>query len=71
MIRCSFGWIAPFKTEVIHRRRPWRNLEPVEFATLEWLDRCYNRRLLEPIGNISDDAEDRFYAQTRELAMVA
>ena len=27
-----------FKTEVIHRRGPWRSLEAVEFATLEWVD---------------------------------
>ena len=27
-----------FKTEVIHRRGPWRNLEAVEFATLAWVD---------------------------------
>ena len=26
--------IGLFKTEVIHRRRPWRHLETVEFATL-------------------------------------
>ena len=27
-----------FKTEVIRRRAPWRTLEAVEFATLEWVD---------------------------------
>lgn len=26
------------KTEVIHRRGPWRSFEAVEFATLEWVD---------------------------------
>jgi hypothetical protein len=26
------------KTEVICRRSPWRSLEAVEFATLEWVD---------------------------------
>jgi transposase InsO family protein len=36
-----------FKTEVIHRRGPWRNLEAVEFATLAWVDWFNNRRLLE------------------------
>ncbi len=64
--------IGLFKTEVITRRRPWRNLEAVEFATLEWVDWFNNRRLLEPIGNIPPaEAETRFYAQTNELAMVA
>lgn len=41
-----------YKAEVIHRRGPWRSLEAVEFATLEWVDWFNNRRLLEPIGNI-------------------
>jgi len=41
-----------FKTEVIRRNGPWRNLEEVEFATLEWVDWFNNRRLFGPIGNI-------------------
>ena len=41
-----------YKAEVIHRRGPWRSLEAVEFATLEWVDWFNHRRLLEPIGNI-------------------
>ena len=44
--------IGLYKTEVIHRRGPWRNLEAVEYATLEWVDWFNHRRLLEPIGNI-------------------
>lgn len=64
--------IGLFKTEVIHRRSPWRSLEAVEFATLEWVDWFNNRRLLEPIGNIPPaKAEARFYTQSEELAMVA
>jgi transposase InsO family protein len=30
--------IGLFKTEVIRRRSPWRSLEAVEYATLEWVD---------------------------------
>jgi transposase InsO family protein len=41
-----------FKAEVIRRNGPWRNIEEVEFATLEWVDWFNNRRLLEPIGDI-------------------
>jgi transposase InsO family protein len=40
------------KNEVIRRRRPWRYLEAVEMATLEWIDWFNNHRLIEPIGNI-------------------
>ncbi len=44
--------IGLFKTEVIRRRGPWRNLEAVEFATLEWIHWFNTTRLLEPIGQI-------------------
>ena len=61
-----------FKTEIIRRRGPWRTLEAVEVATLEWVDWVNNRRLLAPIGTIPPaEAEARFHAQSNELAMVA
>jgi transposase InsO family protein len=55
---------------VIWRRRPWRSFEPVEFATLEWVDWFNHRRLLEPIGNIPP-AEARYYALSEGHAMAA
>jgi transposase InsO family protein len=61
-----------YKTEVIRKRGPWRNLEAVEFATLEWVDWFNNRRLLEPIGNIPPaEAEARYYANLEEPALAA
>jgi len=61
-----------YKTEVIRRRGPWRTLEAVEFATLEWVDWFNHRRLLEPIGNIPPaEAEARYYAQTEDVATAA
>jgi putative transposase len=61
-----------YKTQVIRRRGPWRSLEAVEFATLEWVDWFNNRRLLEPIGNIPPaEAEARFHAQLEETALAA
>jgi len=64
--------IGLFKTEVIRRRGPWRSLQTVEFATLEWVDWFNNRRLLEPIGNIPpSEAEARYHAENRMTAMVA
>jgi transposase InsO family protein len=44
--------IGLFRTEVIRRRGPWRTLEAVEFATLEWVDWFNHRRLLGPIGYV-------------------
>jgi len=56
--------IGLFKTEVIRRRGPWRNLEAVEFATLAWVDWFNTRRLLEPIGYVPPaEFEARYYEQ--------
>jgi putative transposase len=44
--------IGLFKTEVVQRKGPWRHLEAVEFATLDWVDWFNTRRLLEPIGYV-------------------
>ena len=54
--------IGLFKTEVIQRKGPWRHLEAVEFATLNWVDWFNTRRLLEPIGYVPPaEYEARYY----------
>ncbi len=54
---------GPFKSEVIHRRGPWRRFEAVEYATLEWVDWFNNRCLPEPIGNTPPaETEANLYA---------
>ena len=56
--------IGLFKTEVIRRKGPWRTLEAVEFATLDWVDWFNHRRLLEPIGYVPPaEYEARYYEQ--------
>jgi transposase InsO family protein len=56
--------IGLFKTEVIRRLGPWRHLEAVEFATLDWVDWFNHRRLLEPIGDVPPaEYEARYYEQ--------
>ena len=61
-----------YKAEVIHRRGPWRSLEAVEYATLEWVDWFNNRRLLEPIGHVPPaEAEAAYYAALEEPAPLA
>lgn len=60
------GW---YKTAVIHQRGPWRNLEAVEFATLEWVDWFNHRRLLEPIGHRPPaEVEEAYYEQASAIA---
>ena len=64
--------IGLYKTEVIHRRGPWRNLEAVEYATLEWVDWFNHRRLLEPIGNIPPaELETTYHQSMGQLPMAA
>src|SRR4029078_7945260 len=41
-----------YKAEVIHKRGPWRSLQAVEVATLEWVDWFNKRRMLRSLGNI-------------------
>jgi transposase InsO family protein len=61
-----------YKAEVIHRRGPWRSLEAVEYATLEWVDWFNNRRIFEPIGNIPPaEAEKNYYAAITPTKMAA
>jgi transposase InsO family protein len=61
-----------FKTEEIWPKGPWRNIEEVEFATLEWVDWFNNRRLLEPIGDIPPvEFETMYYARQESRAAAA
>ena len=64
--------IGLFKTEIIHRRGPWRHLEAVEYATLEWVDWFNHRRLLESIGNIPPaELEATYHQSMSQLPMAA
>jgi len=64
--------IGLFKTEVIRRRGPWRGLEDVEFATLDWVSWYNTQRLLEPIGYVPPvEYEDHYYRNHPTHAMVA
>ena len=55
-----------------HDFRPWRGLEPVEFATLEWVPWFNHRRLLEPIGNRPPaEAEAAYHRQSEHAALAA
>ena len=64
--------IGLYKAEVIHRRGPWRHIDAVEYATLEWVDWFNHRRLLEPIGNVLPaESEMAYCRQQVESAMAA
>lgn len=56
-----------YKAEVIYKDGPWRGLEQVELATLDWVDWFNNKRLLSPIGDIPPaEYEDNYYRQLAE-----
>ena len=44
--------IGLYKTELIRRKGPWRSLDDLEFATMEWVDWFNNRRLFGTIGYV-------------------
>lgn len=59
--------IGLFKTELIRRRGPWRNLDHVELATLEWIDWWNHRRLHSEIGDVPPaEREAAHYLHAKE-----
>jgi putative transposase len=64
MIALAETIIGLFKTEAIRKQGPWKNLDEVEYATLEWVDWFNHRRLLEPVGYIPPaELEEMFYRE--------
>ena len=59
-----------YKTELVHRQGPWRNMQDLEMATLGWVDWFNNRRLLGPIGD-RPPAEYEMMHYEKESAHVA
>jgi transposase InsO family protein len=56
-----------YKTELIHRRGPWKTKESLELATLQWVHWFNHHRLLEPIGYIPPvEAEASYWRQLAE-----
>ena len=63
--------IGLYKTEVIRRRGPWRGLDDVEYATLEWVHWFNNERLLEPLGYLPPSEHEQNYYQEQKLSPLA
>jgi len=63
-----------YKAELIRTNGPWRSIEEVEFATLEWVDWFNHRRLLSSIGDVPPvEFEAAYHAerksQTKEVGL--
>jgi putative transposase len=50
---------------------PWRGVDAVEIATLEWIDWFNHRRLLEPIGDVPPAEKEFEYYQSLGSVMAA
>lgn len=56
--------IGLYKTEFVRNKGPWRGLDDLELATLEWVDWFNCRRLFHQIGRIPPaEAEELHYRQ--------
>ena len=53
-----------YKTELVRNKGPWRGLDDLELATLEWVDWFNHRRLFEAHGRIPPaEFEAAYYRQ--------
>ena len=54
--------IGLYKTELVRNRGPWRGLDDLELATLEWVDWFNHRRLYGDLGHVPPvEFEQRYY----------
>ena len=61
--------IGLFKAEVIRPRGPWRSMESVELATLEWVHWFNHQRLLGPIGYVPPlEYEENYYKEQEAMS---
>jgi putative transposase len=59
-----------YKTELIHRRAPWKSREAVELATLTWVYWFNHHRLMEPLGYLRPaEYEANYYRQQTAQAL--
>lgn len=64
--------IGLYKTEVIRHQGPWRSIEDVEFATLEWVAWFNTTRLMEPLGYVPPaEYEANFHRDQADQAVAA
>jgi putative transposase len=61
--------IGLYKTELIRRNGPWRHVEHVELATLDYIDWFNNRRILESNNDLTPaELEAAYYRHISDLA---
>jgi putative transposase len=64
--------IGLYKAEVIYHLGPWKGLEDVEFATLEWVAWYHSQRLMEPLGYVPPaEYEEQFHRAHTDSPVLA
>ena len=59
-----------YKSELIHRKGPWRNVEHVEWATLNYVDWFNNRRIHESLDYVPPfELEAHYYGWNRSESL--
>jgi transposase InsO family protein len=61
--------IGLFKTEVIRREGPWRSLDDVELATLEWVHWYNEKRLYERLGDVPPAEYEAAHVEAQDAKM--
>lgn len=62
--------IGLYKTELVRKKGPWKTINELEIATLEWVDWYNHRRLHGAIGNIPPAEYETLYYTQNESATV-
>ena len=60
-----------YKTELIRMQGPWKTVEEVELATLEWVWWCNHERLHGELGMRTPiEIEEAYYAEQDKLSLL-
>jgi putative transposase len=63
--------IGLYKTELVRCKGPWKTIDELEIATLEWVDWYNHRRLHSSIGNVPPvEYEDLYYTRSASATVV-
>ena len=61
-----------YKTELIHRRGPWKTMEQLELATAAWVQWWNEHRLHEACGYVPPaEYEENYYRRLGEASSAA
>ena len=60
-----------YKAEVIYHEGPWKGVEDVEYATLEWVAWYNSQRLMEPLGYVPPaEYEEQYHRVQADLPVL-